>query len=84
MAVPFSKELTSKNIMYDPFTLLILACKRTIVPTFPVIGTIEIIVVSALTYGKNERVITVDVKISSKNIKDLTFMNGNFNKFFPS
>ena len=44
----------------------------------------EIIFVSAFICGKNERVIMVDVRMISKIVKGLIFVNRGFVKRFPS
>jgi hypothetical protein len=84
-SVAFSLKISfsSKSMRYKP-KLLTLAANVTFAPTFPEMGFMDIIFVSAFTKGKNEMVNVVDNNNNDKSVNVLILVNVFTFKYVPS
>ncbi len=83
-ATPFFTSFPSKKIAYDPFTVSISPTTRTMSPTCPLSGSIEVIVGVAVALGKSAAVKAITNNIAMKVAVTLPLFDKCSGTRFPS
>lgn len=84
VAFPVVRIWLSNLISYAPFWVVMLAIVRIVVPTVPVVGSIDVMLVAAWTVVRRVRVMITDDSVRIMSAVVLTVLGRDLVKYFPS